>query len=163
MIEVNSYIARYPVLRTTGSSLLLTTPPPHPADIFLPTPTRPLWEAFSHAAIIARRLFVHAYPPLSVDRYLFIQLSELRQCGVNETDPASKWLQGEPNPGLPGWESNVVTTASQCVPLQGNRGLECRTLWKDQSRGRTCGVPQSLVYDKRVLKSVSRYRVLTQT
>ena len=30
-----------------------------PADLLIPTPTRLLWEAFSHAAIIARRLITH--------------------------------------------------------------------------------------------------------
>ena len=49
--KVLSYIARYPV------KALYTSPPPPPADLFIPTPTRLLWEAFSHSAINARRLF----------------------------------------------------------------------------------------------------------
>ena len=46
---VGSYTARYRVLAHCTSSL---------ADLFIPTPSRLLWEAFSHAAISARRLFI---------------------------------------------------------------------------------------------------------
>ena len=45
---------------------------------FIPTPTQVLWEAFSHTTIIVQRLFVHTYPSLSVTRYSFKLLSELR-------------------------------------------------------------------------------------
>ena len=41
----------------------------HPlADLFIPTPTRLLWEAVSHAAITARRLFVQICQSLSSKR-----------------------------------------------------------------------------------------------
>ena len=42
-VKARSYIARCPVF----------------ADLFIQTPSRLLWEAYSHAAITARRLFVH--------------------------------------------------------------------------------------------------------
>ena len=54
-------------------------------------PSQLLREAFIHAAITARRLFVA--------RYSFIQLSELWQRGVNEIAKASKRQQEDTNPG----------------------------------------------------------------
>ena len=50
------------------------------ADLFNHTPSRLLWEAFSHAAISSRIIFVHIYSSLSRARYSFVQLSELEQC-----------------------------------------------------------------------------------
>jgi len=47
------------------------------ADLFNRKRSRFLWEASSHAATNTRRLFVHTYPPLSIDRYSPIQLCEL--------------------------------------------------------------------------------------
>ena len=41
------------------------------ADLFTQTPSRLLWEAST-------------YPPLSITRYSFIQLSELEQCRVKK-------------------------------------------------------------------------------
>ena len=47
----------------------------HPlADLFIPTPTRILWEAFSHSAYVTNTIHSHFFPPLPVARYLFIQL-----------------------------------------------------------------------------------------
>ena len=47
------------------------------ADLFNQTPSQLLWEASSHAAINAQTLFIHKYPPMSITRYSFTQLSEL--------------------------------------------------------------------------------------
>ena len=47
------------------------------ADQFNQILCRFLWEASSHAAINARRLFVDIYSSLSVARHSFIQLGEL--------------------------------------------------------------------------------------
>ena len=52
--KVRSYIVLYPV-RKTAQSVLHFTPL---VDLFIPKPSRP-FEAFSHSAISARRLFVH--------------------------------------------------------------------------------------------------------
>ena len=41
-------------------------------------------EAFNNTGMTATRLLVTIYLPLSVASYSFIQLSELRQRGVNE-------------------------------------------------------------------------------
>ena len=38
----------------------------------------------NHAAVNARRLFVHNYPPLYIARYARVQLSELEQCIVEK-------------------------------------------------------------------------------
>ena len=54
------------------------------ADVFNLTPSRLLWETSSHAAVNAQRLFIYKYPPMSIARYSFIQLSELEQCRVKE-------------------------------------------------------------------------------
>ena len=76
-----SYTAQYPVFRIGQSSTLqfyfLT-------DLFNREPSRLLWEASSHAAIIARRSFVAIYQPLSIARYSPIYLSVLEQCWVNK-------------------------------------------------------------------------------
>ena len=68
------------------------------ADLLIPTPSQLLCEAFSHAAITVRRLF--RYPPLSVARYSFIQLSELEQRRMNEIAKASKRQQEDSNSGF---------------------------------------------------------------
>ena len=38
--------------------------------------TQLLWKAFGHAIINAQILFVYKYPPLSMTKYSFTQLSE---------------------------------------------------------------------------------------
>ena len=48
------------------------------AVLFIPVPAQLLWEVFSHAAIAARRLFVHISTTVCIVRYC-IQLSELWQ------------------------------------------------------------------------------------
>ena len=58
--KVNSFISLYPVLRRAQSVLHFTSL----TDLFNQTPPRLHLEAFSHAAINARRLLVHKYPPL---------------------------------------------------------------------------------------------------
>ena len=51
-----------------------------------------LWEAFSHTAITAQRLFTRTLLPLSTVRRSFIQLSELGRRGENEMAAALKQL-----------------------------------------------------------------------
>ena len=50
-----------------------------------------MWEASSHAAINAQRLFVQKCPPLSVASYSFTQPSEVEQCGMRK--PAQGLIQ----------------------------------------------------------------------
>ena len=62
----------------------------HPlADLFIPTPFRLLWEAFSNLQLLLGN-YAFKYPHLSVARYSFIQLSEPLQRGMNEIAKDSK-------------------------------------------------------------------------
>ena len=82
-VKVSSYIARYPVLKCFTL---------HPlADLFIPRPFQLLWEAFSHAAITAQRLFIHISTTVFIARYSFIQLSELKLCGVIKLEIGFEW------------------------------------------------------------------------
>ena len=95
-IEVNviSHIVQYPVLRHYTSSL---------ADLFIPTLTRLLLEAFNHAAIT-----VHIHHHRQV--LIHIQLSELWQRGVSEIAQASKQRQEDTIPGPPNLEVHLENT-----------------------------------------------------
>ena len=73
-------------------------------DLFIPTSHRLLWEAFSYAAITARKLFVHRS---TVARYSFIHLGELWQNGQSfiwgncgKMAKVSKRQQENSNPGF---------------------------------------------------------------
>ena len=76
----SSYIAQYPVLRTAQSALHFTSL----TDLFTQTPSRLLWEASSHMLQLMREGCSYTYPPLSIVRYSFKQLSELEQCRVKK-------------------------------------------------------------------------------
>ena len=77
-VKASSYIAQYPVLRTAQSTLHFTSP----TDLFTQTPSWLLWEASNHMLQLMGCLYT--YPPLSIARYSFIQLSELEQCRVKK-------------------------------------------------------------------------------
>ena len=79
-VNENTYIAQYPVLRTVQSGLHFTSL----TDLFIQTPSRLLWKASSHMLQLMREGCSYAYPPLSIVRYSFIQLSELEQCRVKK-------------------------------------------------------------------------------
>ena len=49
------------------------------------------------------------YPPMSIARYSFIQLSELRQRGLNKIAKASKWQQEDLNTGSLDRRFDVLT------------------------------------------------------
>ena len=53
-------------------------------DLLTQTPSRLLWEASSHMLQLMRDGCSYTYPPLSIARYSFIQLSELEQCRVKK-------------------------------------------------------------------------------
>ena len=78
--KASSYIAQYPVLRTVQSTLHFTSL----TDLFTQTPSRLLWEASSHMLQLMREGCSYTYPPLSIARYSFIQLSDLEQCRVKK-------------------------------------------------------------------------------
>ncbi|KAK2173803.1 hypothetical protein NP493_848g01025 [Ridgeia piscesae] len=68
--------SQYPILRIAQTALHITSL----ADLFNQTPFQLLWEAFSHMLQLMHEGCSYTYPPLSIARYLFIQLSELEQC-----------------------------------------------------------------------------------
>ena len=78
--KASSYIAHYPVLKIVESALHFTSL----TDLFTQTPSRLLWEASSHMLQLMREGCLYTYPPLSIARYLFIQLCELEQCRVKK-------------------------------------------------------------------------------
>ena len=81
--KASSYIAQYPVLRIVQSALHFTSL----TDLFTQTPSQLLWEASSHMLQLMREGCSYTYPPLSLARYSFIQLSELEQCRVEKNLP----------------------------------------------------------------------------
>ena len=52
------------------------------------TPIRRLWEVFNHAVITVRKSLPCELkcPPLVLAGYIFREPTELKQCGVNETN-----------------------------------------------------------------------------
>ena len=76
--KISSYTAQYSILRIEQRTLHFTSL----ADLFNQTPSQLLWEASSHMQQLKREGCPYTYPPLSVARYSFIQLSELKRCGV---------------------------------------------------------------------------------
>ena len=79
-VKASSYIAQYPVLRTAQSALHFTSL----TDLFTQTPSRLLWEASSNMLQLMREGCSYTYPPLSIARYSFNQLSKLEQCRVKK-------------------------------------------------------------------------------
>ena len=53
-------------------------------DLFTQTPYWLLWEASNHMLQLMREGCLYTYPPLSIARYSFVQLSELEQCRVKK-------------------------------------------------------------------------------
>ena len=84
-VKVWFYIALYPVRWTAQSSLHF----PPLADLFIPTPF-----SASLGSILAmqqlRNDYSLTFPPLSIARYSFIQLSRLRRREVKENAQTSK-------------------------------------------------------------------------
>ena len=89
------YIALYPVHWTAQSALHF----PPLADLFIPTPF-----SASLGSILAmqqlRNDYSLTFPPLSIARYSFIQLSRLRRREVKENAQTSKRYQRGFEPGL---------------------------------------------------------------
>ena len=68
-------------------------PLPH---LFIPTPSRVLWEALSHAAVTARRPFIRIITT-AYSQVPFIQTNELWQRSVKQIAKASKRQQDGSN------------------------------------------------------------------
>ena len=94
-VKVWFYIALYPVRWTAQSAL--HSPPL--ADLFIPTPF-----SASLGSILAmqqlRNDYSLTFPPLSIARYSFIQLSRLRRREMKENAQTSKRYQRGFEPGL---------------------------------------------------------------
>ena len=58
----------------------------------------------------------YTYPPLSIARYSFIQLSELKQCRVNKLAQGFNTTAQDSNPGSHNRESEALTL-SHCALL----------------------------------------------
>ena len=95
MVKVWFYIALYPVHWTAQSALHF----PPLADLFIPTPF-----SASLGSILAmqqlRNDYSLTFPPLSIARYSFIQLSRLRRREVKENAQTSKRYQRGFEPGF---------------------------------------------------------------
>ena len=100
----SSYIAQYPVLRTVQSDLHFTSM----TDLFTQTPSRLLWEASSHMLQLMREGCSYTYPPLSIAKYSFIQLSELEQCRVNKLAQRLNTAAQDSKPGSRSRESEAL-------------------------------------------------------
>ena len=79
-VKARFYIAQNPVLRTVQSALHFTSL----TDLFTQTPSRLLWKASSHMQQLMCEGCSYTYPPLSIPRYSFIQLSKMEQCRVKK-------------------------------------------------------------------------------
>ena len=94
-VKAMFYIAQYPVLSTVQSALHFTSL----TDLFTQTLSRLIWEASSHMLQIMREGCSYTYPPLSIARYSFIQLSELEQCRVKKLAQGFNTAAQDSNPG----------------------------------------------------------------
>ena len=83
-------------------------------DLFTQTPSRLLWKASSHMLQLMREGCSYTYPPLSIVRYLCIQLSELEQCRVNKLAQGFNTAAQDSNPGSRSRESEALTL-SHCA------------------------------------------------
>ena len=103
-IKPSSYIAQYPVLRTVQNALHFTSL----TDLFTQTPSRLLWKASSHMLQLMREGCSYTYPPLSIARYSFIQLSELEQCRVKKLAKGFNTAAQDSNLGSRSRESEAL-------------------------------------------------------
>ena len=112
--KASSYIAQYPVLQTMQSTLHFTSL----TDLFTQTPSWLLAEASSHMLQLMRDGCSYTYPPLSVVRYSFKQLSELEQCRVKKLAQGFNTATQDSNPGSRSRESEALPLshcASNCT------------------------------------------------
>ena len=111
--KASSYIAQYPVLRTIQNALHFTSL----TDLFTQTPSRLLWEASSHMLQLMHE-GSYTYPPLSMARYSFIQLSELEQCRVKKPAWGFNTTAQDSNPGCCSRESVALDLPLSHCALQ---------------------------------------------
>ena len=114
-VKVSSYIAQYPILRTAQSALNFTSL----TDLFTQTPSRLLREASSHMLQLMREVCSCTYPPLSIVRYSFIQLSELEQCRVKQLVQGFNTAAQDSNLGPLSRESEVLPLSHCALRVYG--------------------------------------------
>ena len=113
-VKAISYIAQYAILRTVQSTLHFTSL----TDLFTQTPSRLLWEATSHMLQLMHEGCPYTYPPLSVARYSFMQLSELEQCRVKKLAQDFNTTAQGSNPGSRSRESEALPLSHGALPSQ---------------------------------------------
>ena len=111
MEKVSSYIAQYPVLTTIQSAVHFTSL----TDLFTQTPSWLLWEAFSHMLQLMHEGGSYTYPPLSIARYSFIQLSEWEQCRMKKLAKGFNTAAQDSNLGSRSRESEALPL-THCTP-----------------------------------------------
>ena len=112
-VKASSYIAQYPVLRTIQSTLHFTSL----TDLFTQSPSQLLWEASSHMLQLLHEGCSYTYPPLSIARYSFIQLSELEQCRVKKLAQGFNTAAQDSNLGSRSRESEALPLSHCALPL----------------------------------------------
>ena len=133
-VKASSYIAQYPVLRTVQSALHFTSL----TDLFTQTLSRLLLEASSHMVQLMREGCSYTHPPLSIARYSFIQLSELKQCRVKKLAQGFNTAARDSNPGS-------LSRDSEALPLS-HCGLHLiwERTWKlNRNKGWSSGLAKS--------------------
>ena len=111
--KASSYIAQYPVIRTVQSTLHFTSL----TDLFTQTSSWLLWEASSHTLQLMCKGCSYTYPPLSIAKYSFIQLSELEQCRVITLAQGFNTLAQNSNPGSRSRESEALPLSHCTLPI----------------------------------------------
>ena len=102
--KVSSYIAQNLVHRIAQSGLHFTSL----TDLFNQRPSQLLWKASSHMLQLMHEDCSYTYPPLSIARYSFIQLSEPEQCRVKKHAQSFNTTAQDSNPGSLSWESEAL-------------------------------------------------------
>ena len=115
-VNLSSYMVQYPILRIAQSVLDFTSLSSL-TDLFNQTPSQLLWEASSHMLQLMREGCSYTYPPLSIARYSFIQLSELEQCRVKNLAHGFNTTAQDSSPGSLSWGSEVLPL-SHCTLLE---------------------------------------------
>jgi len=124
--KASSNIAQYPVIRTVQSTLHFTSL----TDLFTQTPSRLLWEASSHMLKLMREGCSYTYPPLSIVRYSFIQLSELEHCRVKKLAHGFNTAAQDSNAGSRSWESEALPLSLS--ELSFTRTIQSKNLLPDE-------------------------------
>ena len=142
--KISFYIAQYPVLKTAQNALHFTSL----ADLFNQIPSQLIWEASSHMLQLMCDGCSYTYPPLSIARYSFIQLSELEQCRVTKLAQGFNTAAHDSNPGSLSRESEALPLGdcalrALCVHVRSACACALRARARARARAR-CSVRMRL-------------------